>query len=188
MTEHTPTDMDKLASRRPRRLTARDALRRDWFLQSLEWHLEGIVSGRERREIVRTIREDLAADERPMSIALDDLGSPRTLARRYADDESSPRPTWSIGIIWGGAAHLAYWFTFAVYTFGMLSVVAQSSLTEAHSRFFLADVLAFANDDGIGIGWTGDAAVILMPAAVDAVAVLLGARAWRALPSRRAQR
>ena len=49
----------------------------------------------------------------------------------------------------------------------------------------VVDVLAFANEDGIGVGWSGDVAWILVPLVIIAVAVLVGARCWRALPRSR---
>lgn len=175
---------DRVTPRRPR---MRDRWRRECYLQRLDWHLEAVVRGRDRREIVRSIRDDLIAEDRRMPAALDDLGSPRALARRFGDEDAPLRPVWSVGIIWAGAALLCYWFTFALFALGMLAVVQQSDLDEAHARFFFVDVLAFANADGIGVGWTGDIAWILMPAVIVTVAVLLGARAWRAIPRRGSQ-
>lgn len=180
-----PTADDLLAERAARGLSVADRWRRDSYLQRLDWHLEAVVTGRERRSIIRSLRDELSVDQRPMTTALADLGSPRALAARYADDPARLRPTWSIGVIWGGVAILAYWFSFALFTLGMLSVVEQSTLDEAHARFFFVDVLAFANEDGIGVGWSGDVAWILVPIVIIAVAVLVGARCWRALPRSR---
>lgn len=186
MTDRKTTPMDELsAEATPHRPGAADRWRRDAYLQRVDWHLEAVVSGRERRSIVRSLREDLTAERRPMAAALGDLGSPRALAAQYAEDPTRLRPVWSIGIIWGGVAILAYWCAFALFTLGMLSVVEQSTLTEAHARFFFVDVLAFAGPDGIGVGWTGDLAWLLVPAVILAVGVLLGARCWRALPRAR---
>lgn len=180
-----PTPDDLLAERAARGLSFADRWHRDAYLQRLDWHLEAVVTGRERRSIVRSLRDELSVDRRPMKTALADLGSPRALAARYADDSAPLRPTWSIGVIWGGVALLAYWFSFTLFALGMLSVVEQSTLDEAHARFFFVDVLAFANADGIGVGWSGGVAWILVPVAILTIAVLVGARCWRALPRAR---
>jgi hypothetical protein len=174
----TPDDL--LTERAARGLSFADRWHRDAYLQRLDWHLEAVVRGRERRAIVRSLRDELSVDRRPMKTAIADLGSPRTLAARYADDPVRLRPTWSIGVIWGGVALLAYWIAFVLFTLGMLSVVEQSTLEEAHARFLFFDVLAFSNADGIGIGWSGGAGWIVVPVAIVALAVLLGARFWRA--------
>jgi len=183
--KHTPHD-DLHVEASTNGLSTADRWRRDAYLQRVEWHLEAVAPGRERRAIIRSLRDDLTAERRPMRSALADLGSPRALAARYADDPPRLRPTWSLGVIWGGVAILAYWFSFALFTLGMLSVLEQSTLDEARTRFFFVDVLAFANDDGIGVGWSGDVAWILVPVLILAVAVLLGARCWRAFPGSRA--
>jgi hypothetical protein len=73
----------------------RDRMRTDWYLTRLDWHLEGLVPGRERKATLRELRQALAGDPRDTTAALADLGAPRTLARQYAR-ESPLRPLWSV--------------------------------------------------------------------------------------------
>ena len=79
--------------------------RTEMYLTRLDWHLEGVLPGKERRETIRELRQALAGDPRDMAAALSDLGSPRALARQYAEDGIC-RPFWSVGVITAGAALL----------------------------------------------------------------------------------
>lgn len=159
----------------------RDRIRIESYLTRLEWHLEGVMPGAERKAIAETLRRELMADPRNLATALADLGGPRVLAARYAD-EGQQRPLWSIGVIIAGIALLAYWAVFLSYTGGMLAAVDSAAPAEAHSTFLFVQVEAFSSSEGIGIGWTSGWAWLLVPGSIMAVAFLAGARAWRALP------
>ena len=158
--------------------------RTEMYLTRLEWHLEGVLPGRERRKIIRELRQELAADPRDTAAALSDLGAPGSLARQYAED-GARRPFWSVGAITAGAALLVYWTVFVAFTFGMLAAVESTGQSEAHGRFFFVDVLAFSSTDGMGIGWTSEWAWLVVPAVIALAAFLLGARAWRGARGRR---
>ena len=162
--------------------TSRRSLPGRWrtevYLTRLEWHLEGVMPGKERRGIVRELRQALATDPRGTAAALRDLGSPRSLAQQYAEDGVC-RPFWSVGVITAGAALLVYWTVFLAFTFGMLTAVESTGQAEAHGRFLFVDVLAFSGADGIGIGWTSEWAWLVVPAVIALTAFLLGARVWR---------
>ncbi len=158
-----------------------DWLRREWYFTRLDWSLESLVSGRERKRIISSLRDDIDAESSLHGLrdTLAGLGNPRALARSYADGTTRPRPKWVSGIVAGGVALLLYWIVFFSYTLGMLAVVEQSGIGEAHSRFLFIDVFAFSGESGFGIGWGGGAAWVLVPTIIVAVVLLLVSRAWR---------
>lgn len=155
-----------------------DRLRIDTYLMRVDWHLEGVTRGAERKAAIRSLREQLAGDPRDLRTALSDLGPPTALAARYAD-EGVRRPPWSIGVIIAGVALLVYWIVFLSYTGGMLAVVDSTAPGEAHATFLFIDVMAFSNADGVGIGWTSGWAWLVVPVVIVTIAFLLGARSWR---------
>jgi hypothetical protein len=161
------------------RLTSRSAgLRASLYLTRLEWHLEGVVPASERRRILRSLREEIDQDPRPLEAALADLGSPRALASRYGEG-GRPRPLWSIGVLTGLAALFTYWVVFLAFAGGMLAVVDAAAPMSAQARFLFVPVIAFSNPDGIGIGWSGGVEWLAVPGVMVAVALLVGARSWR---------
>lgn len=129
---------------------------------------------------LESLRQELGADPRGLATALSDLGSPRVLAARYAD-EGERRPLWSIGIIVAAVALLVYWALFFSYTGGMLAAVDSTAPSRAHSYFLFIQVEAFSTPDAIGIGWTSEWAWLVVPATIIVVAFLTGARSWRAI-------
>lgn len=159
----------------------RDRMRIEIYLTRLEWHLEGVMSGAERKAITETLRRELVADPRNLALALADLGAPSVLATRYAD-EGQQRPLWSMGVIIAGITLLAYWAVFLSYTGGMFAAVDSAAPAEAHSTFLFVQIETFSSSEGIGIGWTSGWAWLVVPATIIAVAFLAGARIWRALP------
>jgi hypothetical protein len=156
----------------------RDRMRTDWYLTRLDWHLEGLVPGRERKATLRELRQALAGDPRDTTAALADLGAPRTLARQYAR-ESPLRPLWSVGAAVAALALFVYWSAFLLFTLGMLAAVDSNAPAEAHATFLFVDVEAFSFPDAVGIGWTSSWNWLIVPGAIVVVSFLLGARAWR---------
>lgn len=150
------------------------------YLMRLDWHLEGVVPASERRRIARSLREEIDQDPRPLEAALADLGAPRALAARYGEG-GRRRPLWSIGVLTAGAALFIYWVVFLTFAGGMLAVVDAAAPMSAHAHFLFVPVMAFSNADGIGIGWSGGAEWFVVPLALTAVALLVGARSWRLL-------
>jgi len=153
-------------------------MRESMYLARLDWHLEGAVSAAERRRILRSLREEIAADPRPAEVVLADLGSPRALALRYGEGEM-PRPLWQIGILTAAAALLAYWVLFGAFTGGMLAAVDSAAPMRADATFLFVPVMAFSDDEGIGIGWSGGWEWLIVPFVIVTLALLLGARVWR---------
>lgn len=156
-----------------------DRLRIDAYLTRLEWHLEGSLRGGERKAVIKGLRAELVADPHETGAALRELGAPRILAARYAD-EGTLRPLWSIGIVTAGAALLVYWALFFAFTGGMLAAVESAAPARAESSFLFIPVQAFASADTLGVGWTGGWAWLVVPTLVILVAFLAGARIWRA--------
>lgn len=162
-----------------------DTLRVGLFLMRLDWHLEGSLPGSDRKNVIRSLRDELVAEPRTTTAALRDLGPASGLAARYGD-EGVKRPLWSIGIITAGAALLVYWALFLSYAWGMLAAVVDAGAQEADSVFlFLVPVTAFDTEAGVGIGWSSGLAWLVVPLAITLVAFALGARLWR-LARRRA--
>ena len=165
----------------------RDRMRTDWYLTRLDWHLEGLVAGRERRAILRELRQALAGDPRDTATALADLGAPGRLARQYAQ-ESPLRPLWSVGVVVAALTLFAYWLSFLLFTLGMLAAVDANAPAEAHATFLFVEVEAFSFSDRVGIGWTSSWNWLLVPGTIIAVSFLLGSRAWRVARKRGTQK
>jgi hypothetical protein len=170
-------------TKRPK-LSTSDQTRLDLFILRLEWHLEGELSGRDRKDAVRALREEVSTDPRGVKRALADLGVPSALATRYGDD-APPRPLWSIGIITAASALVIWWALFLCFTGGMLAAVDNLAPAEANATFALVDVTAFSGPDGIGIGWTSGIAWLLVPTCLVLLAFVLGTRSWRLVTTRR---
>jgi hypothetical protein len=164
-----------------------ERLKIESFLIRLDWHLEGSMAGAERRAVVDSLRQELLSDPRRLSTALRDLGSPRTLAARYVDEDTL-RPLWSFGIITAGAALLIYWALFLSFTGGMLAAVQSTAPARAQAYFLFVQVEAFWSPDAVGIGWTSQWAWLGVPAVIMTIAFLIGARAWRVIPAGHARR
>lgn len=162
----------------PRR-SFRDRLHTDLYLMRLDWHLEAVLPGKERRATIKELRQALAGDPRTTAASLSDLGHPQDLARHYAADER--RPLWAFGVITAGTALLVYWLVFLSFTFGMLAVVDSRAPMEANATIFFIDVIAFSTSDEVGIGWNSTWAWLMVPGILITLALLLGARAWRLL-------
>lgn len=160
------------------RRSIRDRMRIDTYLMRLEWHLEGIMRGAERKTTIASLRQELLTDPRDLASSLADLGPASVLAARYGD-EGERRPLWSIGVIIGAIVLLVYWGLFFAFTGGMLAAVDSAAPAEAHSTFLFVGVEAFSNAEMIGIGWAGGWAWLVVPATIVLAAFLLGARIWR---------
>lgn len=161
------------------RRSLKDRFHTDMYLTRLDWHLEAVLTGKERRATVKELRQALASDPRDTTTSLRDLGSPRTLARQYGVDDDL-RPLWSIGVITAGLALLVYWALFLTFSFGMLAAIDSNAPMEASATFLFVDVNAFSSADSVGLGWTSSWEWLIVPAIISAVAFILGARTWRA--------
>lgn len=155
------------------------ALRREWYLFTVDLYLDGRVPGRRRKEILNDLRNiiDAETEMSPLKEVIAGLGQPRELAANYAEGTSKTRVLWTAGVAAGLAALLVYWILLVTYTLGMLAVIDQVG-GEFTSRFFFVDVLAFSTADGIGIGWEGDAA-LWFPLGLAALAFIGAGRIWR---------
>ncbi|MGA7206749.1 MAG: hypothetical protein WBX27_19215 [Specibacter sp.] len=158
-----------------------EGIRRDWTLFKVDLFLEGRVPRRERRRILAELRDSIAAEAETTSIkdVLSGLGDHRELALSYAQGAPKSRVCWVQAMAAAITALILYWIVFFTFTAGMLAV-AQQAGGEFHSSLFSVDVMAFSDDGGIGIGWSGPAALWL-PLALMAAAFVLAGRPWRAL-------
>jgi len=170
-------------TKRPK-LSTSDQTRLDMFVLRLEWHLEDELAGRDRKDAVRSLRDEVSTDPRGVKLALADLGAPSALATRYGDD-APPRPLWSIGIVTAASALAVWWALFLCFTGGMLAAVDNFAPAKANATFALVDVTAFSGPDGIGIGWTSGVAWLLVPTCLVLLAFILGSRSWRLITTRR---
>lgn len=178
------TDSTLQSAEAPRR-SFRDRLRTETYLTRLDWHLEGVLAGKDRRATVRELRGTLASDPRDTATTLSDLGPPHGLAQRYAE-QGTRRPLWSMGIIAAGGTLLVYWTVFLSFAFGMLAVVDSSEQREAQASLFFVDITAYSTSEAFGVGLTTGWAWIIVPAALALASFLLGARFWRVFTARRA--
>jgi hypothetical protein len=154
------------------------SMRASMYLLRLDWHLEGVVSASERKRILSTLRDEIDTDGRPVQAVIADLGAPRTLAARYGEG-GWMRPLWSIGVLTAMATLLTYWVAFLSFTGGMLAVVDSAAPMEAKATFVFVPVIAFSNEQGFGIGWSGGWEWLTVPIVLITVSLLLGARVWR---------
>lgn len=164
---------------KPRRRGWGHAARREWYLLMVDLHLDGKVPGRRRKAIVRDLRNiiDAETEMSPLQEVIAGLGHPRELAVSYAEGTPKTRVLWSIGAAAALVALMVYWLLSLTYSLGMLSVAHQAG-GEFDSHFFLVDVMAFSTAEGIGIGWSGNAA-LWFPLALAALAFMGASRAWR---------
>jgi hypothetical protein len=170
--------------REGRRRESWSRMRREWYLFRVDWYLDALVSRGERKRILGSLRESILAESAtaPLSEVLAGLGSPRALAASHAEG-SPPRPRWIVGIVTTAVALMLYWAVFFSYLLGMLAVADQFQLGEVHSRFALIDVVAFADTNGVGVGWTGGLAWLLLPLAIMGLVFLIASRLWRSVRS-----
>jgi hypothetical protein len=161
--------------------------RRESYLFRLDLALEESVSTRERRSILREIRDNITVDAaaRGIDTALDSLGSPRALARSFAADGRGDRPSWVRAVYWFTGLVLL-WCTLAfTYTAGMLSALMSSGAESAQSHFFGLSVSAFSRESKFGIGWEASSVIAYIPLLVMVVAAVIAGRLWRVLTRRR---
>ena len=155
--------------------------RRESYLFRLDLALEETVTLRERRSILREIRNNIEADAaaRGINATLDSLGSPRTLARSFAETGSNQRPSWNRAIYWFTGLLMLWWTLAFTYTAGMLSALISTGAESAESYFFGLPVSAFNRESGIGIGWEASSVVAYIPLMVMVVAAIIAGRLWR---------
>ncbi len=160
-----------------------DQLRQNVYLMKVDWALETDVGvpGRERRAIVRGLREDLNSEDpdRRMKEILQELGNPTRLAFSYAAEPNALRPKWIAGAVSAAVAIGVYWVLFVTYALGMLTVLHQSGVEEAHSVFFFTPTSVFDNSGGFGAAWDVSVQSLLVPLLIGAIVFLLVSRSWR---------
>lgn len=180
-----PQPSEGTASGKPPKLGLRHVLAREQYLFKVDLHLDGRVPTRVRKRILADLRNSIDADAESTSLKefLAGLGKPSELAASYAEGADQSRPLWTAGAVAALCMLMVYWLFLFTFTFGMLAVAMQAG-GEFHSHFFFLKVTAFSGDDGVGIGWTGNAA-IWFPMALAAIAFIPASRAWRMFGRRR---
>ncbi|MFC8302619.1 hypothetical protein ACFUCV_02925 [Specibacter sp. NPDC057265] len=170
--------------RRPK-IRWRDALARERYLFAVDLHLDGRVPARVRKRILADLRHSIEVDAEGAQLqdVLAGLGKPCELAANYAEGADQSRPLWTAGVVAALCLLLVYWFFLFAFTMGMLAVTMQAG-GEFHARFFFLNVMAFSQDDGVGIGWSGNAA-LWFPLLLAAIAFIPASRAWRVFGRRR---
>ena len=168
-----------------KRLGVRHAMGRNWYLFKVEWYLESKVSGRRRKSILADLREGIDAETHTFSLqkVLAGLGRPGELAASYAEGEHTSGPLWGTGVAAAMIILLAYWLFFSTFVAGMLAIVGQTG-GEFEAHFLFVKVLAFSGDNGVGIGWSGKAA-LWVPLILAAAAFIPTSRFWRIFTRRR---
>lgn len=161
------------------KLGLRHAITRDWYIFKVDLHLDGVVPGRQRRRILADLRDsidtDVAVNKLPEVLA--GLGKPRVVAASYAEGADQSRPLRSAGLLAAMIMLVIYWILLFTYSAGMLASAVQAG-GEFNSHFFLVKVMAFNTGDGLGIGWSG-AAALWFPIALAVLAFIPASRAWR---------
>jgi hypothetical protein len=92
--------------------------RRESYLFRLDLWLEESLSLRERRSILREIRDNIKVDAaaRGIDTALDSLGSARVLAGSFAETGRGNRPSWARAVYWFTGLLLLWWTLAFTYT------------------------------------------------------------------------
>lgn len=180
-----PQPGERTAFGKPPTLGLRHALAREWYLFKVDLYLDGRVPTRIRKRILADLRNSIDSDAGSSSVkeVLKGLGRPGELAASYAEGADQTRPLWTAGAVAALGMLTVYWLFLFTFTFGMLAVAMQAG-GEFHSHFFFLQVTAFSGDDGVGIGWTGNAA-LWFPLTLAAIAFIPASRAWRMFGRRR---
>ncbi|MFV0254506.1 MAG: HAAS signaling domain-containing protein [Beutenbergiaceae bacterium] len=166
-------------------ITLADRWRRWIFLQRLEVWLEPL-GGKRRRAVLRDLKDSLAdaADDSDMVSAIEDLGTPRSLARRYIDGEPKAGPTWFYGAIIASLAFAFFLYLGMGYSAGMLDALDSSGASSATGSFFGLRLDAFKTDSALGVEVSDFPWSIL---GFIVLAWVLGSRLWRLVPGRQRQ-
>ena len=166
---------------KPPRLGFRHAFARERYLFKVDLYLDGRVPARIRKRILADLRNSIDSDTESASLkeVLAGLGNPSDLAANYAEGVDRSRPLWTAGAVTALCTLMVYWLFLFTFTLGMLAVAMQAG-GEFHSQFFFVKVTAFSGEDGVGIGWTGNAA-LWFPLALAAIAFIAASRVWRML-------
>ncbi|WP_104126480.1 hypothetical protein [Cryobacterium sp. Y57] len=161
--------------------------RRESYLFRFDLALEESVTTRERRSILREIRDNIEVDAaaRGIDAALESLGSPRALARSFAEDGRGNRPSWVRAIYWFTGLLLLWWTLAFTFTAGLLSALMDSGAESTESYFLGLLVSAFNRDSGIGIGWEASSFSAYIPLIIMVIAAVIAGRLWRVLTRRR---
>lgn len=172
-------------SGRPPKRGLRHAMGREWYLLQVDLSLDGKMDARQRKGIITDLRSSIDADVASLSLedVLSGLGKPEKLAASYLEGMVQSRPSWAAGVAAAICVLLVYWMFFLTYTLGVLAVATQAG-GEFASHFFLVEVMAFSGEDGVGIGWSGDAA-LWFPLALAVLVFIPASRVWRVFGRRR---
>lgn len=171
---------------KPSKRGIRHAIGRETYLFQVDLFLDGRVPGRQRKRILTDLRNSIDADTESLSLktVLTGLGKPRDLTSSCAEGTDKSRPLWTVGAVSALGTLMIYWIFLFTYAVGMLAVTMQVG-GEFHSHFFFLNVMTFSGDDGVGVGWSGNAA-LWFPLVLAAVAFISVARVWRVFRPRQA--
>lgn len=158
-----------------------DRLRRDLVLIRFSW---AVQDHPQARRLTRELRRELdtTATEVGMAPALDDLGSPRTLAAGYLAEHDRPIPRWTAGAIWGGIALAFALYTGLAYAFGTLDTLAELAGPESLSvqrRILGATFVYVGGPDELSMTWTLGWGWLVLHLLIFVAPCALGARIWR---------
>jgi hypothetical protein len=160
-----------------------DRCRRSWFLLRVELWLDPMPR-RRRRPVLDELRTNLdeATADVGLDAALDDLGSPRQLARQYLGSERQPRPRWNQGAVAAALVLGAWMYSTLFYTLGMLDALGSTgTAAPARGSFLGTRVEAVSNATELSAAFTG---VPWAPLVVMLLAFLLVGRAWHVVARR----
>ena len=163
----------------PARLSMRDAVRREWFLTQLSFHLED-VPRRDRRTIYADLRAHLAdaAPAHGMRAAIADLGPVAVLAQDYRTAQGRKLPRWWVGGLAAGLVALLGALSLLAYTVGLLDAVASiPGATTAQGSFFWTQVSVENTPDALSASFDGVGPLIGI--ALFFTVYFLVARGWR---------
>lgn len=159
-------------------LSLADRWRRWSYLQDVDLWMSTLPRGR-RRTILSDLKLNLAetAAVTGMPEAIAELGTARSLARSYLDEEPRRGPNWVAGAVGGVLAFSLGLYALTIYVFGMLDALQSIGGGTATANAFGIRVEATHTASEISANFGGFSWVWLIAVVVT---WLLSARTWRA--------
>lgn len=167
-----------------------DRLRIEAYLARLDWHLDGRVAARRRREIRRELRANLGegSAHEGSARALRGMGAPAELARTYLEGEEA-RLDFRRGALAALVTNVALNVVNAAIFFGFQQGLGRAGGAVERWSYAYEPAAGFGPFAAGGAGDRIFEIAFLTPAHVATMllAFAIGSRAWRALPRERAR-
>lgn len=158
------------------KLSIADRFHRYVYLQKLDLWLVALPSAR-RRSVLKELKGYLGemAAEVGMKDAIDELGTPRSVAKDYVDDPVKG-PNWVMGALAAILTFFAFAYALMFFSFGMLDALLSSGAASGTGNFLGLTLQATNNASELGVEIQGFSWIWLLAVVLIG---LTGARVWR---------